>query len=274
MPVPSPDLSRTAAVVLDVDGTIAGADHRVSDRTLRAMGALERAGVPVLIATGRTRSNAVGIARAAGLTTPVVAGNGGLVVDPRTDEILRLRTVPESDLAAMVTLHRITGQPLTWWTPDRIFATGGPLAEVLARINDAEVTVAGPDAIEPDTVVKTMVSGTRDELDAIGPEIARLVPRAMRSMDEFWELSGPEASKWAAIGFILDRLGIDPARVAGAGDGGNDAIWMSRIGWPVAMGNARPEAMAAARAVIGRHDREGAAEFLEDIAGRLPARTD
>ena len=31
------DLSRTAAVVLDVDGTIAGADHRVSPRTSRAM---------------------------------------------------------------------------------------------------------------------------------------------------------------------------------------------------------------------------------------------
>lgn len=93
-----------------------------------------------------------------------------------------------------------------------------------------------------------------------------------------WTCPAPPRSCWtstapstAAIEFLLGRPGIDPALVPGAGDGGNDAIGMHRIGAPVAMGNARPKARAAARAVIGRHDEEGAAEFLEEI---LPQASD
>lgn len=266
------DLSRTAAVVLDVDGTIAGADHRVSPRTSRAMGALDEAGVPVVLATGRTRSNVREIARAAGLRSAQISCNGAVITDPATGENIWVRTVPGPDMAAMIEVHRTTGQPLTWWTVDQIYATDAQLARTMAVINDVEVSLGTPEQIEPDTVVKTMIFGTRDELDAAAPEMARSVPRATRSMDEFWELSGPDASKWAAIEFLFDRLGIDPASAAGAGDGGNDAIWMHRIGAPVAMGNARPEALAAARAVIGRHDEDGAAEFLEEILRQVRTR--
>lgn len=270
---PPLDLRRTSAVVLDVDGTIAGADHQVSPRTLSAMRALDEAGVPVLLATGRTRANVLDIAHAAGLRAPQISCNGGLITDPRTAENLWLRTVPESDMASMVELHRLTGQALTWWTADHIFATAEPLAAAMAKINDSEVTVTTPGTIEPATVVKTMIFGTRKELDDAMPEVTRLVPRAMRSMDEFWELSAPDASKWSAIDHIFGRLGIDPARAAGAGDGGNDAVWMSRIGAPAAMSNARPEALAAARTVIGRHDEEGAAEFLEEILRQVGGQT-
>jgi Cof subfamily protein (haloacid dehalogenase superfamily) len=266
------DLSRTAAVVLDVDGTIAGADHRVSPRTSRVMGALDAAGVPVVLATGRTRSNVRDIARTAGLRTAQISCNGAVITDPQTGADIRVRTVPDADMAAMVQVHRTTGRPLTWWTSDHIYATDEHLARTMAQINDSAVTLGTPAEIEPGTVVKTMIFGTRDELDAVAPVMARLAPRAMRSMDEFWELSGPDASKWAAIEFLFDRLGIDPALAAGAGDGGNDAIWMRRIGAPAAMANARPEALAAARAVIGRHDEEGAAEFLEEILRRVRTR--
>lgn len=270
---PSPlDLSRTAAVVLDVDGTIAGADHRVSARTSRAMGDLDEAGVPVVLATGRTRANVRDIARAAGLRSAQISCNGAVITDPGTGADIWVRTVPAADMAAMIEVHRSTGRPLTWWTAGEIYATDEELARTMAEINDSEVRLGTPEQIEPDTVVKTMVFGTRDEMDAVAPVMARLVPRAMRSMDQFWELSGPDASKWAAIEFLFDRLGIDPALAAGAGDGGNDAIWMRRIGAPVAMGNARPEALAAARATIGRHDEDGAAEFLEEILRQVRAR--
>ena len=266
------DLSRTAAVVLDVDGTIAGADHRVSARTSRAMGELDEAGVPVVLATGRTRANVRDIARAAGLRSAQISCNGAVITEPDTGADFWVRTVPEADMDAMIEVHRTTGRPLTWWTAAEIYATDEALARRMAEINESEVRLGTPDRIEPGTVVKTMIFGDRDELDAVTPVMARLVPRAMRSMDEFWELSGPDASKWAALEFLFDRLGVDPALAAGAGDGGNDAVWMHRIGAPVAMGNARPEARAAARATIGRHDEHGAAEFLEEILRQVRAR--
>ncbi len=58
-------------------------------------------------------------------------------------------------------------------------------------------------------------------------------------------------------------LAIDAKGAVGLGDGENDVVWMERIGTPVAMGNARPEAIAAARFVEGDFAEEGAAVFLE-----------
>jgi hypothetical protein len=97
------------------------------------------------------------------------------------------------------------------------------------------------------------------------PDAALDLSRPLRSC---WTSTAPSP---AAIEFLLERPGIGPALVAGAGDGGNDAIGMHRIGAPVAMGNA-PEGRAPARAVIGRHDEEGAAEFLEEILRQVSDR--
>jgi hypothetical protein len=44
---------------------------------------------------------------------------------------------------------------------------------------------------------------------------------------------------------------------------------MERIGMPVAMGNGRPEAIAAARFVAGDFAEEGAAVFLEEVLRRI-----
>lgn len=263
------DLSRTAGVVLDVDGTIAGPDHRVGDRTIRAMRELDRAGVAVMLATGRSRSNVLDLSREAELRAPQISCNGGVTTDPITGDDLRVRTMDPVEVRAMVTLHERTGQDFTWWTADGIYVTTPALRDTLLAFNDSDVVLVPATEIDETAVLKAMVWGTRAQLDAIAPEVGALAPRATRSMDEFWEISAPDASKWAAIEFVLDRLGIDPAAVAGAGDGGNDAVWMEQVGFPVAMGNARPEAVAAARAQIGRHDEDGAAEFLEEIARQI-----
>lgn len=263
------DLSRTRAVVLDVDGTIAGSDHRVADRTIRAMRELDRAGLAVMLATGRSRSNVLDLSREAELRAPQISCNGGVTTDPVSGEDLRVRTMDPVEVRAMVTLHERTGQDFTWWTADGIYVTTPALQRTLLAFNDSDVVLASPDQLDETAVLKAMVWGTKAQLDAISPDVSELVPRATRSMDEFWEISAPDASKWAAVAFVLDRLGIDPALVAGAGDGGNDAVWMEQVGAPVAMGNARPEAIAAARAQIGHHDEDGAAEFLEEIARQI-----
>jgi hydroxymethylpyrimidine pyrophosphatase-like HAD family hydrolase len=47
---------------------------------------------------------------------------------------------------------------------------------------------------------------------------------------------------------------------------------MERIGTPVAMGNGRPEAIAAARFVAGDFAEEGAAVFLEEVLRQVRGR--
>lgn len=259
-----------AALVADVDGTIAGADHLVSPRTLDALAAMERRGVPVILATGRSEANALAIARAAGLRTPVLACNGALVVDPWSGERLRMRCVPEAEVATMIDLHRRTGVALTWWTPDCIYVSSRRLRDELAMLGDDGIEVRPAPQTPPDDVLKIMLSATPPELDAIGDLVVSALPRVTRSLPTFWELSAPDADKWAALTWLLDRLQIDPEQVLGIGDGGNDVRWLSQIGRPVAMANAHPLVHEVATAVAGHHAQEGAADFLVHEVGAWP----
>ena len=269
MPRSSLDLSGTTAVILDVDGTIAGPDHRISPRTRAAMHGIEQRGIPVVLATGRARDNTMEVAGLAGLHTPGVSCNGAVVTDPRSGEDLRVRPMGAADVAAMIRVHGLSGAALTWFTPRGIFATTAELRDFLLGLGDPNVFVEPlPDA--PDDVVKMMIFGTPQEMDALAPVIREHLPLATRSLDRLWEISDPDATKWSGISFVFELLGVDPAGAVGLGDGENDVVWMERIGTPVAMGNARPEARAAASVVAGHHAEEGAAVFLEELLRQLP----
>ena len=260
-------LAGTTAVVLDVDGTIAGTDNLVSPRTRSVMRDIEEQGVPVVVATGRTRDSVLEILEQAGLRTPAVSCNGAIVTDPVSGRDLRKQTMDPADVAAMVQVHEETGAAITWWTADEVFATSDVFRQVLLGFGAPSVTLTPPPARMPDDIVKTMAFGTPEEMDAAAPTIRRLTPRATRSMDHIWELSDERATKWSGIAQVFELLGIDATGVVGLGE--NDVVWMQRIGTPVAMGNARPEAIAAARFVAGDFAEEGAAVFLEEVLRQI-----
>ena len=236
------------------------------------MAEIERLGVPVVLATGRSRTNVLDVAARVGLRTPAVSCNGAVVTDPGSGVDLRVRTMDPADAAGLRRVHEETGQAFTWWTARGLFATSEELRRFLQAIGDADVQLAAAPSRMPGDVVKAMIYGTKAELDAAQPAIERHAPRATRSMNEFFEISDPDATKWTGISFVFDLLDVDPTGAVGLGDGENDVVWMREIGLPVAMGNARPEAQAAARGVTGHHAEEGAADFLEEVLRHLRRR--
>ena len=68
-------------VAVDVDGTLLGAEGRVSARNVAALKAAERAGVQVVIATGRRHSYAMKVLRGLGLNEEngLISSNGAVV---------------------------------------------------------------------------------------------------------------------------------------------------------------------------------------------------
>ena len=68
-------------VAVDVDGTLLGAEGRVSARNVAALRAAERAGVQVVIATGRRHSYAMKVLRGLGLgeENGLISSNGAVV---------------------------------------------------------------------------------------------------------------------------------------------------------------------------------------------------
>ncbi len=82
---------------------------------------------------------------------------------------------------------------------------------------------------------------------------------------EVLEVFDPAVNKWEGLLQVARTHGIDPAQIVAIGDDVNDLTMIKSAGLGVAMGNAKPEVLAAAKRVIKRNDQDGLAEFLEEL---------
>lgn len=76
------------------------------------------------------------------------------------------------------------------------------------------------------------------------------------------------SDKQSALLTWMDDEGLDPARVAYVGNDVNDLGGMSVVGWPVAVPNAHPRVLAAARLVLTR---PGGAGAVREVCERVLA---
>ena len=78
--------------------------------------------------------------------------------------------------------------------------------------------------------------------------------------------------KASALRAWMAERGLDPARVAYVGNDVNDLPALALVGWPVAVADARPEVLAAARVVLRSAGGHGAVREVTDRV--LAARQD
>ena len=255
-----------AAVALDLDGSLAGADHRVSSRALRALTALEARGVSPIIVTGRMPAAARTPSVQAGLSAPVISCNGAVIEDPATGERLWEQHLPVEVVRDVLEVAERGQVTATLWSPARMYASRRDASvALLEELNGQEVTVVPLETVATEPVVKAMIAGSSGRLDELADEITGTIPLMMRSMDNFFETSPPGVSKAGALRHVLGHLGVDPGACLGVGDGDNDLEWLTMIGVAVAPAGARPSVKAVAAEVIGDHADDGVAAFLESF---------
>ena len=254
------------AVALDLDGSLARADHRVSSRALRALTALQARGVAPIIVTGRTPAAARTPAEQAGLSTPVISCNGAVIDDPATGERLWEQHLPGEVVRAILEVAERGDMTVTLWSPARMYASRRDASVALLEdLNAQAVTVVPLETVITEPIVKAMIAGSRERLDEMADEITGAIPHMMRSMDNFFETSPPGVSKAGALRHVLGHLDVDPGACLGVGDGDNDLEWLTMIGVAVAPAGARPSVKAVAAEVIGDHADDGVAAFLESF---------
>jgi HAD superfamily hydrolase (TIGR01484 family) len=79
------------------------------------------------------------------------------------------------------------------------------------------------------------------------------------------EVFDPAVNKWEGILHVARRHGILPEQIVAIGDDVNDLPMLKHAGLGVAMGNAKPEAVAVADRQIRGNDVDGLAEFIEEL---------
>ncbi len=73
-------------IAIDIDGTLLTPDGQITPRTRAAIGAAQRAGIIVTLATARRYFSARAIAAELGIELPLIVYDGALIVNhPRAD---------------------------------------------------------------------------------------------------------------------------------------------------------------------------------------------
>jgi hydroxymethylpyrimidine pyrophosphatase-like HAD family hydrolase len=219
------------ALATDYDGTIAH-DGIVDDFTLAALRRARAAGGRLILVTGRELRDLCATFSHVDVFERVVAENGAVLYEPRTDERLTLAPPPPAGLVEA--LHR-EGVPIS--VGHSIVATVEPHEhQVLAVIRDL--------GLEWHVIFN---KGAVMALPADVTKATGLVP-------------------------AVDALGVSLAETIGVGDAENDQAFLRSCALAVAVQNALPSVHAAAEFVTAGARGAGVSELIDLwLSGRLDA---
>ena len=273
-PVPALERGRFRVLALDMDGTLAGADGRVSQRAITALRRAEQAGLRVVIVTGRSVPTPLAVWEAAGLSAPLIAFGGALTIQPPGLEALDIRPLPEHLVVEALDLGTRLELVVSLWTQTAIWVTKrGPIADMLSTLNGFRVLEIDPlaDPVPRAPVLKVMLGAEPATMDRAEADVLAALAgaTASRSMPESVEATAANASKEQALAAVLERLGVAPEQVIAAGDADNDLGMLRLAGFAIVPSDAMAGPRAAADLIVGPHDADGVAEFIEGFVDGL-----
>lgn len=255
------------AVAIDIDGTLIDRSLEITPRNLAALQAAMARGTRVILATGRMYRSALRYAEEIGTEEPVICYQGGVVRAPG-GEILREWPVSPEDAVAALRLARELDLHINLYHDDVFYVEEtGWGAKRYAEVSQIEAQVV-PDLMElaRQGSTKIVFVDHPERLKELEPVIrARLEPRARVtfSVPEFLEVVDAGVSKGAALAYVCENSGLDPAHLLAAGDAPNDVEMFRYAGFAVAPRDAFPEALAEADGVIPPPQEDGIAAMVE-----------
>jgi hydroxymethylpyrimidine pyrophosphatase-like HAD family hydrolase len=300
--MPSQHRSPVRLIAIDLDGTLLGLDGQVGERNRTALNAAERAGIEIVIATGRRHCYAMKVLRSVNLPDRLnlVSSNGAVV--RRLDSHLVETTLMAKPVAAWLCGHLGEFRNALVITFDRVMpdgedSRGALVVEDLEDLNTSigrwmaanEPYIAHVRPIEEclndDAPIQMMLCGTVERMrraEALMRQDPRVAGVGEPSVQEGISLNRTEyperdlsivdilpagCSKGAAVLRLAEARGLTAAEVMAIGDNWNDVSMLEMAGWPVLMGNAPEDLLAGAAArgweLTSTHDADGVAAAIE-----------
>ncbi|MGO8824156.1 MAG: Cof-type HAD-IIB family hydrolase [Acidimicrobiales bacterium] len=272
---PTPD-NPIKLFLADVDGTLVTPDKELTQKAIEAVHALRDADVLFAITSGRPPRGMAMLVEPLGLTTPIAAFNGGLIVEPDMT-VMEQKLVPEPLVGPILSLLESHGlvtwiyRGADWYVRD----PKGPHVDREAATVQFQPTVVDSYGVLTDQVAK--IVGVSDDHDAMAraTEAARDQfsddVTAAQSQPYYLDVTHPEANKGGVVKFLSSYFGIAPSQIASIGDMPNDVLMFAHSGLSIAMGNASSEVQRSARMVTTSDEDEGFANAVRRFILKTPS---
>jgi Cof subfamily protein (haloacid dehalogenase superfamily) len=261
-------------IASDVDGTLLNDDEQITARTRQAVRTAVDAGAQFVLATGRPPRWVHPVVDALGFAPMAVCANGAVLYDPSTDRILSARTLSVDVLrelteiatrvipGAGLAVERVGRSAHDAATPQFVSSPGYEHA----WLNPDNTEVSVEDLLSAPAVkllIRKAGALSSDMAAALNEHVGIEGDITYSTNNGLIEVVPLGISKATGVEEVARPLGVTAADVVAFGDMPNDVPMLRWAGHGVAMGNAHPEAQAAANEVTAANSDDGVARVLE-----------
>lgn len=247
-------MSRFAAMLVDLDGTLMAAD-RISSRVAGAIGKVAEL-IPVSIATGRRASDVRDYAGRLGLMAPQICNGGATLIDPLSGKYLWNAHLREEDARSIVKALIRLSIPFIATHPEGDAESASQILHWnLTRISAMDI---------PESVADELVS-------MFAAEPGLNVVKVYLHYNGWWAVDFTAAGvhKGAAATVLAEETGIKLSEFIAAGDSFNDMPMLEIAGLRIAMASAPAVMKTMADYVAPPVEEDGLAIAIDEVV--LPA---
>ncbi len=259
-------------VVVDIDGTILSQNCGISQNLKNHVKKLLEHDIKVVIATGRMHCSAKQIAQELGTDSPIIAYQGGLIVDGQ-GKVLWAKYCDQTLAREVVECLREDKFHINIYINDNLIAEDESkyikdyadgkfityeIVETLDNVgfdNLNKILAIDYDTDRIDYLVKKLCNSYKNDLYIV------------KSTPYFCEISNPEATKGNGIRFLADKWNIKQEEIMAIGDQDNDIEMLLAAGIRVAMGNATDNLKKVSNFITKSVDEDGVVHAINQFIG-------
>ncbi|WP_067977835.1 Cof-type HAD-IIB family hydrolase [Nocardia caishijiensis] len=261
-------------VATDVDGTLIDDADRISPRTKAAVGAVLADGATFVLATGRPPRWIDPVVSELGYAPLAICGNGAVVYDSATDRVLASHTLDTETLGWLADIAE-RALPGCGLAAERVGVSAHDAATPQfvssptyehAWLNPDDTVVSHAEVIDAPAIkmlIRLSTARSSEMRAALAPLIGDRAEITYSTEHGLIELAVPGVTKASGLAEVARRMSVREDEIVAFGDMPNDVPMLTMAGHGVAMGNAHPEARAAADEVTGTNVDDGVAMVLE-----------
>ena len=259
-------------LVLDIDGTLTNEKKEITRHTKQTILRMQKAGVKVVLASGRPAYGVEPTARELELEQYggfILSYNGGRIVDCSTGRTIYEKTIPHKLMGGIYGQVHDLNAALMTYEGDRII-TEKPQDAYVAKesfINKMKVKGVG-NFLDYVTfpVVKCLVAADGGYLETVEDKLVGSFGSQLsifRSEPYFLEIMPKDIDKASSLERLCLQLGLERAEIAACGDGLNDISMIQYAGLGIAMANAQEAVKRVCDFVTKSNEEEGVAYAID-----------
>ena len=261
--------NRFKLVAIDLDGTLLGPDHAISDANAEAVRRLQAIGAQVVLASGRHFNSMRRYVEALPGVQWVVSCQGGEVSDTSRTTVLSRHFLPAAAVENTLEGGHALGFPTVAYTVEGVFTDSASDFEMdfYADLAGHRPVVLNRGELLAQDIFKVIWMGEPADFSrVVMSDVVSPLIQAVRTNTRFLEFMPTDVSKGSALAALASHLGIQPSTAVVFGDGENDIPMFDWAGVSVAMPQGWPLARAKAKLVAPDGPEETALARGVDLA--------